>query len=228
MLASSAVNRAGYTLVGRVRRIPVLVHWSMLLGMLFFGGTHPGGWVGFIVIILVHELGHAAVCRHLGLRVHRVEMHGFGGACTHEATDDALDESLIAWGGVWAQLLLMAGVLTCVGLFSTGPFPSVSSLVFGVPWMPGFWGELCVSLIAQNLRVALFNLLPVPGFDGLNAWRLPGLLVQPHKRRRRAKRGRTKGARSKRRPGPAPSHLRLVRDPDGDFRFETDPKDPHH
>lgn len=74
-------RRSGNLTVGYVWNAPVRVHWSVLIGLVLFGGFRPGAWIGFLVVILAHELGHAVLVRRSGLRVVAVSLHAFGGEC---------------------------------------------------------------------------------------------------------------------------------------------------
>jgi membrane-associated protease RseP (regulator of RpoE activity) len=76
--------------------------------------------------------------------------------------------------------------------------------------------------------IMAINLLPIAPLDGARAWQLPKLW--------RARRGKKYTAKAKDSKPPAPKKarpvsesdaqkLRLVRDKDGDFRFENDDED---
>ena len=64
--------------IASYRGAPILLHWSLALGLLAFGGFGwvPGFWVGFTVLILLHELGHAYLVRRMGYPVQAVVVHG--------------------------------------------------------------------------------------------------------------------------------------------------------
>ena len=73
----------GWLQIGYLRNAPVRLHWSAPLGALFFGGFRiaPGYWLGFLLVILIHELGHAFVVRKARQTVLSVDVHGLGGVC---------------------------------------------------------------------------------------------------------------------------------------------------
>lgn len=83
--------------------IPVRVSlWYGLLMLFWFqGGLHAGAVILAIVVtlsILFHELGHALVARHYGLRP-QILLHGLGGLCAHDrAESDRHDVFIIAAG----------------------------------------------------------------------------------------------------------------------------------
>lgn len=150
----------GYVRLFRVRGIPVRLHWSVALGMLWVSGPHfrPAAWLGLALIILVHELGHAHLARRYRLKVHSIEMDALGGACVHEPARVAHQDHVIAWGGVLAQALLLLAVLT---LSAIGLWPGGS-----------FGAQLHHTLTSTNLFIIAFNLLPFPPLDGASAWKL--------------------------------------------------------
>src|SRR5690349_17491845 len=72
--------KAGWLRIGRLRGASVRLHWSVPLGMLVFTGLRlaPGAWLGFVLLLLVHELGHAIAVVRGGLRLVAVDVLGFG------------------------------------------------------------------------------------------------------------------------------------------------------
>ena len=137
---------------------PIRIHLSFLL-LLGFVMLSMGGLVGLAVVlmvagsVLVHELGHALVARHLGVPVAGIGLHFFGGAAELKGLARRPgDEIAIAAAGP-AVSFALAGVgyalaaLTGVRLFGWFSF--------------------------VNLVLALFNLLPAFPSDGgriLRAW----------------------------------------------------------
>lgn len=202
----------GYTRLFSLRGIPVRVHFSILLGFLFIdrGAFVPGAWLGYFVILVVHELGHALLVRRYRLYVDRIDLHALGGYCLHESTGNAYQTSVIAWGGVLGQLLLFVLALL-YGAFG----PELGPLGAQFLRVMGNW----------NLTVMALNLVPLNGLDGREAWRLPRLAYQRwQKARIRRRLARPKAARVKQRrlEQAAEPKLKLVRDASGDFRFERD------
>jgi stage IV sporulation protein FB len=150
--------QSGFLELGRIRGAPVRLHWSVLLGVLFFTGFRfsPAAWLGFVALVLIHELGHAAVVLRYGLRVVGIELHGFGGECRWDGQATPWERAVIAWGGVLAQAVLLA-VTFGVVLVTGGP-----TTHFGT--------ELVAVFTQTNVWLALVNLLPIPPLDGANAW----------------------------------------------------------
>jgi Zn-dependent protease len=144
--------------LGSLFGFPIRIHFSFLalLGvvLVFMGGV-PGVAAVLLIAasVVAHELGHALVARHLGVRVTEIGLHFFGGAAQMAGTPRRRgDEIAIAAAGP-AVSFALAGVghglaaLTGVPLFS-------------------FFGT-------ANLVLALFNLIPAFPSDGgriLRAW----------------------------------------------------------
>jgi len=146
--------------VFRFRGAPVLLHWSLVLGLLAFGGIRfvPGFWIGFTVMILLHELGHAYLVKRLDHNVQAVVVHGFGGFCRWDGYATRLEHSVIAWGGVLAQGLLLLGTLAWVEVMGPATTP------FGF-YLQDAW-------IRSNLWIIGLNLLPIRPLDGAEAWQI--------------------------------------------------------
>ena len=150
----------GYLRIGSWRGAPLRVHWTMPVGAFLFGRAQfvPVFWAAFFLIVLWHELGHAAMVRRFRHRVVSVDVTGIGGLCRWAGSATPYERSLIAWGGVAAQALLLVvalGVRLLLG-------PPTSALFGQIEWAAIQW----------NLTLIGLNLLPLPPFDGREAWGL--------------------------------------------------------
>ena len=150
--------------IGHYRGAPVRLHASLIFGALFFsrGQFMPGAWLGFALMILVHELGHAILVTRYRLKVVAIDLHAFGGECSYRGDVTPFRRSVIAWGGVLGQALLLVAALA----------------LFALDWVPSdpFLRELIGVLIAPNALTIAFNLLPIEPLDGSRAWSLFGRL----------------------------------------------------
>ena len=166
----------GYLKLFRFRGIPIRAHWTLPLGVLMFSGGRvaPGLWLGIVALIVLHELGHAALVHRAGLVNLGIDITGFGGRCTWAGSPTPTQRALIAWGGVLAQLVLLA--LTGLPL-----------LVLGAP-SNAFLADLVHAFTATNLVLMALNLIPIRPLDGAEAWPLFGHLWREAKRRRKWKR----------------------------------------
>jgi hypothetical protein len=158
-----------YLVVGKWNGAPVRVHLVAPVLALIMPGhpPTPGTVVGLGAVVLVHELGHALLVRQLGGVVQRIDVLPWGGECGYSGIRSELHESMVAWGGVLAQFVVM--VLAQLFLWSGAPLRTPFAEDF-------FWA---ISL--ANLMIAAVNLLPIPPLDGAKAWRLvvlgPALLL---------------------------------------------------
>lgn len=165
---------AGSWTIARPFGVPVRVHWSVPLCALLAGGVRiaPGAWLAFLLLVLIHEAGHAFVVRRTGARVAALDVLGFGGLCWWEGSVTPLQRACIAWGGIWAQMVV---------LIVTG----AAVLSFGHPSHP-FAAQMVDVWITGNLWLMGINLLPIRPLDGEEAWALFPLLRRRIAARRRA------------------------------------------
>ncbi len=160
--------------VARPFGVPVRIHWSVPLFAFFAGGfaLAPGAWLAYLLLILVHEAGHAFVVRRVGARALALDVLGFGGLCWWEGEVTPIQRACIAWGGIWAQLVVLAVTGVCV-------------LFLGRPSSP-FANDMVTVALTSNLWLIGMNLLPIPPLDGKDAWSLFPLLRRRFARRRAA------------------------------------------
>jgi stage IV sporulation protein FB len=156
--------RSGSITIAHVHGIPIRMHWTTPLGALVFTGfsLNPLVWIGFVVVVLVHELGHAACVRFYGHTVTAIEVNGLGGHCEWAGDPTAKEDAVVASGGVVAQGLLFLG--TILVLTMIGP----------TPW---FLGGIERAFTSINLGMIAMNLLPIPPLDGSRAWTLIPLVA---------------------------------------------------
>ena len=176
---------AGSWTMARPFGVPLRVHWSLPVCALIAGGLRvaPGAWLAYVLLVLVHEAGHALVVKRVGARPTALELLGFGGLCRWEGAVTPLQRACIAWGGIWAQVLvfLVAGAAV---------------LALGRPahW---FADQMVDVALTGNLWLMGVNLLPLRPLDGEEAWSLFPLL------RRRLAARRAARLRIKHPPAPA-------------------------
>lgn len=156
--------KRGFLRLGQIGGVPILVHWTAPLGAYVFTGFRFDGvlWLGFVGLILLHELGHALMVRAVGARSTAIELTGFGGLCRWQGTPTQVGRAVIAWGGIWAQLVLLVLAESYLRLFP-GTLSPVAMQLFWIATVSNMW------------MIAL-NLIPFPPLDGVEAWRLPWLL----------------------------------------------------
>jgi hypothetical protein len=143
--------RDGSVQLGRWWGIPVRFHWTLPIGMLVLtrGRFMPVAWASIASLVLVHELA----------RVESVQLNAFGGLCTYSGEVGDVESSIIAWGGVLAQAIVLVVTWALIALFGQPRDPNVAQVAF--------------AFTEANLWMIGLNLLPVPPLDGHLAWRLP-------------------------------------------------------
>ncbi len=154
------IFRSGWVRLGHFRGAPVRVHWTLPVGAFVLTGASwvPGAWLGFALLILIHELGHAVLVRAFGFHVVGIDIHGMGGECQWVGNATERQRAAVAWGGVLAQLVLL-----------------LTTPIWGAripPPVPAFVLDLISAFTATNMILMLVNLLPVAPLDGALAWRL--------------------------------------------------------
>ena len=141
--------------LGTLAGFPIRVNLSFLL-LLGFVFLWMGGAQGLVIVltaagsVLLHELGHALMARHLGVAVSSIELHFFGGAA--QMTDLPRrpgDEIAIAAAGPAVSFGLAGLGAGLAGVMSN---PALASALSIFAWV--------------NLGLALFNLLPAFPSDG--------------------------------------------------------------
>jgi len=146
--------------VGRVHRVQIRVHFTMVLALALacLDMNLAGVVVGYSALVLLHELGHAVVVRAVGARVTAIDLAPIAGMCHWEGQVSPLRRSLVAWGGVAAQLV----VLYYASRFAQTMAITPRSFLDGLIW----------ALTAANAGAILLNLMPAPPLDGAEAWPL--------------------------------------------------------
>jgi stage IV sporulation protein FB len=131
---------------GRIRLHPLFI-------LLFVFAIGVGLWREMAVLfllVMLHELGHAAAANHLGYQVEQVSLLPFGGVAKLAYGSLGFrpqHEALIAAAGPFVNLLLAVGAW----------------LVYAL----GAWSAEFYHMVVQlNLWIAVFNLLPGLPLDG--------------------------------------------------------------
>lgn len=155
----------GAITVFRYRGVPIRAHWSLPIVALLMGGLRfaPGAWIAWILVVMLHEMGHAFWALRYQMDVKEILLHGLGGHCAYVGSPSPRQRSVVAWGGVMAQAIAIAIALPLSML---------------VPARSEFVMDLYDVLIGRNLMVALLNLVPIPPLDGAEAWKLVPMLLR--------------------------------------------------
>ena len=140
----------GWFTLFRWKRIPVRLHWSLPFGAWMLSGfrIEPILWLAASLVVLVHEFGHAIVVRAARQSVVSIDVHGFGGLCRWYGNATPIQRAAIAWGGVWAQMVLLAATLAWFAVMG-GPETRVGALFE-------------YAFVYSNLWLMALNLMPSP------------------------------------------------------------------
>ena len=151
------------------------VHWAVILAIAAILALTIARPLNAIVavtayfgMILLHETGHAFVARRLGYKPSDIYLGLVHGLCVVEASSNPMDEAIIAWGGVLAQLSVALPLIFLSMTTSLAQFDGFGPLV-------AFLGYI-------SLMMALVNLIPVYVFDGVKAWAVIPLLRSRQKK----------------------------------------------
>ncbi|HVV87723.1 MAG TPA: site-2 protease family protein [Kofleriaceae bacterium] len=161
--------------IGSLGGVPIRVHVTLLLLLAWIAMSYwlVGGptatavgalmLVTVFAIIVVHELGHALMARHFGVRTRQILLLPIGGISSIERVpEQPLQELAVALVGPAINLVLAA--LLAVGLAAAGASndPALATT-------PGV--AFAASLVWINVALAVFNLLPAFPLDGGRALR---------------------------------------------------------
>jgi Zn-dependent protease len=162
--------------LGRIAGIDVYVHATFALLLLYVGVISYAPrqeWrdvlAGLVFIlclfgvIVLHELGHALTARRYGIKTRDITLLPIGGVARLERMpSDPKQELLVALAGPAVNVVL-AALLFAVLLALGWAGGSAEQLL---AQLSTFGGNLLVQLLAANVFLAVFNLLPAFPMDG--------------------------------------------------------------
>jgi Zn-dependent protease len=148
--------------IGRIFGFPIRANLSFLLmlgAVLLWMGGLQGVAVTLLAFgsVLLHELGHALMARHLGVRVSDIELHFFGGAARmKDQPRSPGDEIAIAAAGPAVSFALAGlglGLATLTGAGVFGLFAWVNLIIGAfnlIPAFPSDGGRILRALLARR------------------------------------------------------------------------------
>ena len=157
--------------IGRVADIDLAVHWSflVLLAVVVFAAASAGmsvlgiaAQLAFVLAaftcVVLHELGHALAARAVGIKTHGIVLLPIGGLAQLERIPrNPWHELFIALAGPAVNVLIVLLLLPLVGTrWGLELLAPVST----------FGGALLGRMLAFNVVMILFNLLPAFPMDG--------------------------------------------------------------
>ena len=168
--------RKGSLVLGRIADIPVKVHWSFGLLLLFISyyilqnnlSAVEGLWFFSLVLlmfcfVIMHEYGHALTARRYGVSTKDIIISPIGGvARLSYIPKKALHELYIAVAGPAVNLVLLI-LFGTVLLISGKPLLPTSEMIIN-PLT--HWSDYIGVLLSINGALVVFNLIPAFPMDG--------------------------------------------------------------
>ncbi len=157
--------------VGKVARIQVNVHWSLLLYALYllyqFRHNAQLGLLSILILwssIFLHELGHCFAARQQGGSADKVVLWVLGGLAECQVDQRPWPQFVVAiWGPIVNVGLAVIGIAIL--------WPTLGLGLWVLPWsewplLSGLGLNAVALLVRINLALALFNLIPAFPLDG--------------------------------------------------------------
>jgi Zn-dependent protease len=163
--------------LGTAFGIDLYVHWTFWLLPLFFflqnlsAGTAFAALMVAVVLtvfgcILLHELGHALAARAFGIGTRDITLMPLGGVARLEGTGSTpFQEIVIALAGPAVNVAIAFGM--AAGMFVVGIHPFAGLL----SQTPTAWEFLLSQVLASNIALVVFNLVPAFPLDGGRVFR---------------------------------------------------------
>ncbi len=169
--------------LGTAFGIPLYLHPTLLLlpALVLYGET-GNGWFNALMMtvlvgvvfgcVLLHELGHALAARGFGIPTRDITLYPIGGVARLERMSERpIEEMLIAVAGP-AVNLVIACLLLPVVVFAYHLLANLDALTFHLDDGLGLLAaKFTVLLMAFNVALMLFNLLPAFPSDGGRVFR---------------------------------------------------------
>jgi Zn-dependent protease/predicted transcriptional regulator len=167
--AHAASGGSPWTLsLGRISGIPIRIHLTFFLLLLWFGtvsAQQGEGFVGGVVFMLLlfgcvvlHELGHALTARRYDVETREIVLYPFGGVARVDQMPSGKAELVIALAGPAVNFVL-ALLLGAALLALRSRLPGSPEELFG-------GASILVQLFWANVILFGFNLLPAFPMDG--------------------------------------------------------------
>jgi Zn-dependent protease len=179
-----------FFLAGRIDRIPVHIHWTLLvlsglivissLGSVAYAVGAVVALLAYFASMLLHEWGHVVIARRQMCAVYGIELYPLVGITRFQSPPTRFAHSLIAWGGPLFQAAVGLPMVAWIKLVGYTPIEVLNAFM-------AVFGFLSVVMIVVNL-------VPIPPLDGATAWSIVPLLLA----RGRSGRQRVRGWNSRR------------------------------
>lgn len=163
-------------LLARVRGIPISVHWTfiLLIGWILVVSSQATGnilsaaWSVLFVLsifgcVILHELGHALVAQHFGIKTRSITLYPIGGIAQLETIPKRpREELLISVAGPVVNIII-AGIVF--------PFTNFSDLTNINALTITSLSTFLQAFVVANMVLSVFNLIPSFPMDGGRVFR---------------------------------------------------------
>lgn len=166
--------RRGSLSLGRIAGIPIFVHWSFLLIIIYFTFTawrsgenvygiftHLALMMSVFGCVLLHELGHALAARRYGIPTSDITLLPIGGLARLERIpEEPKRELFVAIAGPAVNVAIAAvlyGAVFLLGVFDADISQNPNT---------GMTDSFLLNLAIINLVLVVFNLIPAFPMDG--------------------------------------------------------------
>lgn len=166
----SPAPQAGFSAlrITTVAGIPIRLHFTFLLFLLWVGLAGPHGAGGLSVLyvlavflcVVLHELGHSVMALRYGIPVLDITLYPIGGVARIEKRPTAKQELAIAVAGPAVNVVI--ALLLWATLAALKPSLTLASLQGSVQTVPVFLTKVLIA----NVMLVLFNLIPAFPMDG--------------------------------------------------------------
>ena len=160
--------------LGTFARIPIKVHWSFVLLLLFVGYIASSNEIPkedliwffsyvflLFVFVIMHEYGHALTARRYGIKTRDIIISPIGGIARLERLpENPRHELLVALAGPAVNVVLAIFFLLVQLVTSDFILPNAERINFGSPH------EFIGYLLIINIVLVVFNLVPAFPMDG--------------------------------------------------------------
>lgn len=176
----------------RIAGIDVYVHLTFFLILLWIGlsvwrqTTNPAAVIqsiGFVLVlftcVVMHEFGHALTARHFGIKTRRITLLPIGGvAMMEKMPDDPKQEILVALAGPAVNMVIAAAIWLYISTVMPHAFTPTLQNDPSLLFTSG--GHMLYNIMAINVILGVFNLLPAFPMDGGRVLRATLALAMPH------------------------------------------------
>jgi Zn-dependent protease len=164
--------------LGKLFGIDLFVHPTFWLLPVFFflggvmAGDVPGAVLDVAVVLVVfgcialHEMGHALAAAYYGVRTRHITLYPMGGVAALERMPERpIQEIVVALAGPAVNVVIALGLLA--GLFAANVALPGPVTLDGMGWIEQF----VVRVLALNVLLVVFNLIPAFPMDGGRVFR---------------------------------------------------------